>query len=294
MPVILHHLNADSSWLVSFSEPNYTLLLDPWFTGPQVDFHPLFSSQSHVIPSQFTSIQELTSHLTAQNRRIDAVIVSFEFSDHLHKETIEGDGGLGARTPFFALPRAGKVLRSWGRECVQDIPEADSTVKVNTDPDAELAIELSYVTATTTYTGRRLHGALAISFPMPEQKKGVVLCSPHGIPSQDLEQWYQRSKNKREEIVAVISGWDAISNPWWLGGAISLGAPSIIPFLRSLPKPSLVRYWIRTHDEHKDKRGLVGKVLRRDVWTKDMVSKEFGPELEVVELGSGEQLGIDW
>ncbi|KAK7032319.1 hypothetical protein VNI00_013278 [Paramarasmius palmivorus] len=291
MPVTLHHLNADSSWLISFSEPHFTLLLDPWFTGSQVDIHPLFSSQSHVVPSEFNTIQELSSSLSTQNKQIDAVIISFEFSDHLHKETIEGVGGLG-ETQFFALPRAAKILRSWGRQKVQDIPEAYSTVKVNQDPNQH-PIELSYITATTTCAGQRLHGALSISFQMSDHKRGVILYSPHGIPSSDLDRRLRNQTPEQTEIVAIISSWDVISNPWWLGGTISLGAPSILPFLRSIPKPSVTRYWIRTHDEQKDKHGLVGKVLKREVWTKEMVSKDLTQDLKVLELGSGEQLEMD-
>lgn len=78
----LTHLNADTSWLLRFPVPSgtLTLLLDPWFTGTQTDFHRFFSRQAHVVPPSVTSPAELGS--------VDAVVVSHEFTDHCHEATL--------------------------------------------------------------------------------------------------------------------------------------------------------------------------------------------------------------
>jgi len=45
-------LNADSSWLWEIE--GVKILVDPWFSESQVDFHPLFSKQFHLDPQPKT------------------------------------------------------------------------------------------------------------------------------------------------------------------------------------------------------------------------------------------------
>lgn len=80
----LTRLNADSSWLLQLPSGNRSakLLLDPWLTESQVDLHPLFSRQVHSIQPACSSAQEL-GHL-------DAVLVSFQGTDHCNEETLRG------------------------------------------------------------------------------------------------------------------------------------------------------------------------------------------------------------
>jgi len=60
----------------------FNVLIDPWLTGPQADFHKRFNQQWHVIKSCVENVNEL-------GVRIHAVIVSHEFTDHCHKATLE-------------------------------------------------------------------------------------------------------------------------------------------------------------------------------------------------------------
>ena len=69
-------LNDDSSWLWEWD--GIKLMVDPWFSPSQVDFHPLFSEQFHVTPQP--SIQEL--------ERPDYIFISHPFTDHCNKETL--------------------------------------------------------------------------------------------------------------------------------------------------------------------------------------------------------------
>ena len=119
---VLHHLNADSSWLLQIPRPAaavrhggrlyFNVLIDPWLKGPQVDVGKWLSRQWHAIESKFGSIAEvealageierLSSEGDAQKvkaRRnplggssekgaIDVVAISHEFTDHCHKETL--------------------------------------------------------------------------------------------------------------------------------------------------------------------------------------------------------------
>lgn len=115
---ILHHLNADTSWLLQLPRPAnavkhgsrvyYNILIDPWFVGGQSDVAKWFSQQWHATPSAVASIAEVeemvrqVEMLAGGMRRgskrraagadeetlIDAVAISHEFTDHCHKETL--------------------------------------------------------------------------------------------------------------------------------------------------------------------------------------------------------------
>lgn len=120
---VLTHLNADTTWLLQLPYPqhalpasgrtHYNVLVDPWLEGPQSDVSSWFSKQWHVVePSVRTiaeledrlrDVQELTQSLSNDRRKsrklsgrpvlprsyIDAVVISHEFTDHCHKETLQ-------------------------------------------------------------------------------------------------------------------------------------------------------------------------------------------------------------
>lgn len=118
---LLHHLNADTSWLLQIPRPAsaikhgsriyYNILIDPWFVGGQSDVARWFSQQWHAIESAVKSVaevEELARQVeilagglrTAKGRTpvknspaepvtfVDAVAISHEFTDHCHKETL--------------------------------------------------------------------------------------------------------------------------------------------------------------------------------------------------------------
>ena len=66
---LIHHLNADTSWLLQIPRPDsavkhggrfyYNILIDPWLQGGQSDVASWFSQQHHAIPSAVGSIAEV-------------------------------------------------------------------------------------------------------------------------------------------------------------------------------------------------------------------------------------------
>jgi hypothetical protein len=66
---VLHHLNADTSWLLQIPRPAnavkhgsriyYNVLIDPWFVGGQSDVARWFSQQFHATPSAVKSVTEV-------------------------------------------------------------------------------------------------------------------------------------------------------------------------------------------------------------------------------------------
>ncbi|KAK4542821.1 hypothetical protein LTR36_006197 [Oleoguttula mirabilis] len=143
---LLHHLNADTSWLLQIPRPEsavrngarfyYNILIDPWLQGGQSDLAGWFSQQWHATPSAVGSIAELeelareievlASGLRSGTGRksynagdedggkadtfIDAVTVSHEFTDHCHKDTLHE---IGRDVPVFATKEAAKLISSW-------------------------------------------------------------------------------------------------------------------------------------------------------------------------------------
>ncbi|KAJ4308828.1 hypothetical protein N0V94_009195 [Neodidymelliopsis sp. IMI 364377] len=136
---ILHHLNADTSWLLQIPRPAnavkhgsrvyYNVLIDPWFVGGQSDVAKWFSQQWHATPSAVQSIAEVEElvrqvELLAGGMRrgskrragaddeslVDAVAISHEFTDHCHKETLLE---VHRDVPVFATEEASKLISSW-------------------------------------------------------------------------------------------------------------------------------------------------------------------------------------
>jgi len=143
---LLHHLNADTSWLLQIPRPDsavrngarfyYNVLIDPWLRGGQSDLASWFSQQWHATPSAVGSIAEveelvreieiLASGLRLGKGRksnsaveqnsgvhetlIDAVAISHEFTDHCHKETLLE---VHRDVPVFAIKEAAKLIESW-------------------------------------------------------------------------------------------------------------------------------------------------------------------------------------
>jgi L-ascorbate metabolism protein UlaG (beta-lactamase superfamily) len=94
----LTKLNADSSWMFHFD--GLHILVDPWFTASQVDFHPLFSRQFHQSPQP--AVGEL--------QQPDYIFISHPFTDHCNEETLlQFDKNI----PVIALPSILKKIRKW-------------------------------------------------------------------------------------------------------------------------------------------------------------------------------------
>jgi hypothetical protein len=95
----LTKLNADSSWMFHFD--GLHVLIDPWFTESQVDFHPLFSRQFHQSPQP--TVGEL--------QQPDYIFISHPFTDHCNKETLLQ---FSKEIPLVALPSILKKIAKWG------------------------------------------------------------------------------------------------------------------------------------------------------------------------------------
>jgi L-ascorbate metabolism protein UlaG (beta-lactamase superfamily) len=95
----LTKLNADSSWMFYFD--GLHVLVDPWFTEAQVDFHPWFSRQFHLEPQpQLSEIQSP-----------DFIFISHRYTDHCNRETLLQ---FSSDIPVIAIPSILKKIAKWG------------------------------------------------------------------------------------------------------------------------------------------------------------------------------------
>ena len=97
--MLLTKLNADSSWMFYFD--GLHVLVDPWFTAAQVDFHPWFSRQFHLEPQpQLSEIQSP-----------DFIFISHRYTDHCNRETLLQ---FSSEIPVVAISSILKKIAKWG------------------------------------------------------------------------------------------------------------------------------------------------------------------------------------
>lgn len=86
-----------------------------------------------------------------------------------------------------------------------------------------------------------------------------IIFSPHGISYQDLKPYTAHlAHTSALPLTALLHCLDSVSNPWWLGGNISAGAPAG----RETALRLGARAWVSAHDGEKDVCGLMTKMLR--------------------------------
>lgn len=85
-------------------------------------------------------------------------------------------------------------------------------------------------------------------------------------------------------LTCLLHCFDSVSNPWWLGGNILLGAPAGREIVTRLG----ARAWVSAHDGDKEVRGIATRLLRTRRWARDEVVGL--PAEEVVEGVEGR----DW
>ncbi|KAI1107883.1 hypothetical protein F4804DRAFT_296237 [Jackrogersella minutella] len=117
MALTVKHLNSDASFLLSF-EPvipefvqgvvtrPFTILLDPWITGPSKIFHSKISISTHIHPACISSLSELPAPP-------DLVIISQHKSDHCNEATLRQLPARGTNTLILAEPQAARLIKSW-------------------------------------------------------------------------------------------------------------------------------------------------------------------------------------
>ncbi|PMD14948.1 hypothetical protein NA56DRAFT_635284 [Hyaloscypha hepaticicola] len=313
---LLTHLNADTTWLLSLPVPPshpskkhrlyFYILIDPWLTGPQSDVAAFFSTQWHAIPSSCQTIKEVEEVIQGiedvaagsekQNGEegwIDAVVISHEFTDHMHQSTLLS---LPPSVPVFATAKAYSIIKSWKHFHTVLPISRFSGDWTKERPGGGILPDWIGVHR-VAYAGNDLlyyHSAILISFISGEGKdvEGVIY-TPHGISPSDLTPLTTSSPTIK--VLALLHGLQDISLQSWLKAAqLNMGAHNGLKVVRMLK----VKYWVGTHDEVKKGGGVVGWLLKR-IWVslEEALKMEGvgkgGEEVKFVEVGNGESLVLE-
>ncbi|KAI3329387.1 hypothetical protein HD806DRAFT_284870 [Xylariaceae sp. AK1471] len=213
MALTVKHLNSDASFLLSF-EPiipesiadsvipqPFTILLDPWITGPSTIFHPKISTTSHKRPACISSLTELL-------QPPDLVIISQHKSDHCNEATLRQLPASGTSTLILAEPASARVIRSWkyfDKEKIRTIvrwedPRITGKQSVIRIPvpslrpgSGEGEVTVAFIPQKRDLAG--LHGAIGITYrPPPTQdliKQGpqVRILTPPLTPESHIQKF---------------------------------------------------------------------------------------------------------
>ncbi|KAH6711854.1 hypothetical protein BKA61DRAFT_555082 [Leptodontidium sp. MPI-SDFR-AT-0119] len=318
---LLTHLNADTTWLLSIPYPEsapptngriyYHILIDPWLRGGQSDVAKFFSQQWHVEESVVQTITEVEDVVrgiedtvdkaqpTSTKSPIDVILISHEFTDHMHKDTLlEASPSI----PIFASTKAASAIQSWRHFAyVTEIPRFSGDWRESSLSPLPEWVGVSRV----AYPGQDLlyyHSAVMVTFHSGEgegvEGAEAVIYTPHGISPSDLAPVAEAKPAIK--TLALLHGLQDIS----LGAQLNMGAHNGLKVQRLLG----AKYWVGTHDEVKKGGGIVSWFLdRKKISLKEAIEKakeEKGEELKgsameglkevrFEELGNGESLILE-
>ncbi|KAK3706803.1 hypothetical protein LTR37_012481 [Vermiconidia calcicola] len=137
MALTIQQLNADTTYVLTFSPPNtschrptasYTVLVDPWLSGPSSILHPSFQISRHTSEPAISSLAEIADE-------INLIIISQDKPDHCHRETL-CSLPKDSNVDILATPAAAKKIRSWkdfaGAQRVRVLPAYNASHPLNT------------------------------------------------------------------------------------------------------------------------------------------------------------------
>lgn len=311
--VELHKLNGDTSWLfrlpclssVDATATFYNVILDPWLhPTPQTDGSPLFSRQTRTEPAAFASIGALDEWLRDRSQgeeRVDAILFSHSFTDHIHPQTLADHASLAVlrRVTVFTTTDSSAALR-WlkvavDHEKVVNLCSVDFGHDTDQNRVLPQGISVQHLPAkdwALSPAWSKLHGAILIRCQNTARPVQIVY-SPHGITPTSLTASVRQNDEDAKRI--LIHSFDRQTLP--LIGVVSCGLPNILQLIPAF-KPHLI---LATHDEHKQAEGLVGHLLRREHFSLDqatqLVSRLRAPTVKrlhcvLKQLAPGESICI--
>lgn len=314
MSLTVKHLNSDASFLLTLepishlpptpghSNRKFTILLDPWISGPSTIWHSKFSISTQSVPACISSLAELPEP--------DLVIISQGKSDHCHRETLTQLPASGGKTIILAEPSAAKTIRGWKHfdaDKVVTLPKWEDSYRSRKSPAIYRIpiptptpfglmgeVTIAYLQQKADITG--VHSAIGITYrppttieqflpltppasPLsgtssafsntPRERALSVLFSPHGCSYKTLSPYISSHlvAEAALPLTALLHCFDKVTNLWFLGGNITSGFPGGLEIAQNL----CARVWISAHDGDKILKGyattklVVKKYDREDV-----------------------------
>ncbi|CZR50505.1 uncharacterized protein PAC_00378 [Phialocephala subalpina] len=322
MSLTVKHLNTDASFLLTFQpllpfpptpgqSTTFTIVVDPWLSGPSNIFHPFFSSSKIKDAACISSLTELPEP--------NLIIVSQSKSDHCHKGTLTKLPKTGGKFIILAEPSAAKLIRSWkhfDESQVVTLKEWSKPSKHTSSPNIH-RIQLAALTprgeagevtvslikegdtagvknaVAITYkaptTGINQYPDLELPFTPPASPRSYlshsttrtspsslsILHAPHGISYTHLKPFIATHliQSASLPLTALLHCFDRVQNPWLLGGNICTGAPSGMKIAEEL----MARCWISAHDGDKVTKGVANRRIKITKWGRQEIEDVVSP-----------------
>ncbi|KAE9381404.1 hypothetical protein N431DRAFT_457999 [Stipitochalara longipes BDJ] len=341
MSLAIKHLNSDASFLLTFqpissafppspgqSSQAFTILLDPWLSGPSKIFHSKFSITKHKAEACVSSLRELPEP--------DIVVISQDKSDHCHKETLTQLPRSGGKTIILAEPVAAKLIRGWKHFDASKLAtlskfentknKASTLYRVSVPSSTPHGVPGEVTIAFVPQKGdiTRLHNAICITYRPPtsadnrpdtppdtprstttfdtsnSNKPLSVIYSPHGCTYKTLEPYITSHlvSEAALPLTALLHCFDKIQNAWYLGGNVCTGFPGGLDISQNL----CARAWISAHDGDKDIKGVATKKIVIEKYDREEVESVISPRsakfpnrrigTEAVVLQPGEEIRL--
>ncbi|KAF2007719.1 hypothetical protein P154DRAFT_1180 [Amniculicola lignicola CBS 123094] len=120
MSLTVRALNGDTAFLLTFSPPvapvsspaspglfpgSFTILIDPWLTGPATILSTFFSISEQKAAPCISSLKEL-------DQEPDLILISQDKPDHCHEQTLR-QLPQDCQSTILATPAAARKIRSW-------------------------------------------------------------------------------------------------------------------------------------------------------------------------------------
>ena len=127
------------------------------------------------------------------------------------------------------------------------------------------------------------------------EKTISIIYTPHGLAPDLLMPYLTNHLTPLGAcpVLALFHSMTVETNPWWMGGKVSLGTPGGLELARALGN---VRYWIGAHDEEKENLGLATRWCKTRTYATEEVSQLLRSyqmeETMVLRLQVGEEVRL--
>ncbi|KAL8860449.1 MAG: hypothetical protein Q9178_003108 [Gyalolechia marmorata] len=194
MSLKIKQLNGDTTFLLTFSPADqrpslnryghppgtFSVLVDPWLSGPSSMWHPKFLLSKHTVPSCISSLSEIPEP--------NVVLVSQDKPDHCHEPTLRQLNPASTLTNVLAIPAAARKIRGMKHfhpSRVHALPtysrkDEDSIVRFYIPPltlgGTSGEATIAYIPAKMDVSG--LHNAIGITYRPPTAAPFLAQPSP--------------------------------------------------------------------------------------------------------------------
>ncbi len=237
-------LNMDNSWLIKIN--NLSFLIDPWFSGVEIDYFKWFNMQWHrYAPIQIDDVPHY-----------DWVIITQKFPDHFHQETLK-----------LLNPKNIIAPLSIKKEINQLLPNANIKFVEQDNP----TIHIEDVTIQWFNSNKKIDprfDAMAI-----HSKSESLFVATHGFTFNEQQKIILQLLPKIKLLLSPINYYKL---PFFLGGVISPGLTGV----KKLLNDTCAEKFVSTHDEDKHAAGFVNMVVKQLRFSAEDIYKDtqLGPK----------------